>query len=548
MKALIKSKIKSLLNSVKHSSGRKYLLFTLFGITIFFFLIYISIKIFGYIRFQADFPIELKYFLAEKLLTMVFLTMFTMLILSSLISTLNIFFLSKDLNLLFSSPLKSGKIFLWKGLEVTANSSLMVIFFASPVIFSYIYFFSPSNLNYPIAIFHFILFLITGVLIGIILGFIIPGFISIKKLQPALSVVSILIISFVVIFLRLLQPEKFGNPEIIDNVLEYIKSLSIPIFKFFPFEWLSKSLIALSRNDYSGFLNYLLSTLTLLFILFIILWTVQRKFYFKLFDKINRGSFGGKLSKKKLGFIKGDYGILLKKEVKTFFRTPEQWSQLLVIGAIMVVFIMNMKIIPLPTGQVRNIIAYMNIGMAAFIVTGLNSRFTFTSIPMENPGITHIFASPFNRIKILKFKMVFYLIPMLIIAFALFFTGEISLDLDRATILSGILYLFPVVSVLTLLAFHFSLQLEGSKQLSPQHLITTREGISFMLWSLVYIAMSLIFMIRPLYVYFFAKFTGRAIPIGEISLWIFTFFMTNSLLIYLFYKSMKKKWSGREFL
>ncbi len=547
MKALLKVKLRSILNTIRNSPGRKYFLFGLFGIMILAFLSFVSVKLFGYIYFQDDFPLQLKYFLAEKLMTMVFLTMFTMLILSSLISTLNIFFLSKDLNLLFSSPMRSGRIFLWKGLEVTVNSSIMVIFFASPVISAYLYYFSSGYQNYVLAMIHFVIFILSGVIIGIILGFIIPGFISIKKLQPALSVVSIIIISIVVIFLRLLQPEKFGNPDIIDNVFEYIKSLSTPIFKYFPFEWLSKSLVSLSENDHSGFFTLFLSTAIFLAILYIFLWLLQKKFYFQLFDKINRGSFGGNRSKWEKGFIKGDYGILFKKEIKSFIRTPEQWSQLLVIGAIIVVFVMNMKVIPLPSGQIKNIIGYMNIGMAAFIITGLNSRFTFTSIPIENPGISHLFASPLDKMKILKFKLIFYLIPMFVISFGLFFAGEIILQLDEITKLSGVLYLTPVVTLITLLAFYFSLQLKGSRQLSPQHLITSREGISFMLWSLVYIVLSLIFMIRPLYLYFYAKFTRKMIPIGEISLWIAAFFLINFLLIILFSANMKKNWREREF-
>lgn len=549
MKILLKVKFKSLVNTIKNTSSRKYLLFLLFGISIFVLLSIISVKIFGYIYNQSDFTLPLKYFLAEKLLTMVFLTMYTMLILSSLISTLNIFFLSKDLNLLFSSPVPSGKIFFWKGIEVTINSSAMVVFFSLPVLFSYFYYFSPSAGNIILSIFAFLLFIISGVLIGITTGFIIPGFISVKRLQPALSVTSILLISFVVIFIRMLQPEKFGNPEIIDNVLDYIGSFSTPFFKHFPFHWISNSMISISKGVYSDYINFGISFLVLILILLLLLWFFQKRFYFKLFDKLKKGISGGrKTSPWNKRIIKGDYGTLLKKELKSLLRTPEQWSQLLVIGAIIVVFIMNMKIIPLPSPQIKNFIAYMNIGMAAFIVTGLNSRFTFTSIPMENPGIVHILASPFDRKKILKFKLGFYLIPMMILAFALFFTGEITLKLDKISRITGIIYLVPAVFVITLMAFFFSLKIKGSKALSPQHLIVSREGISFMLWSLTYIGLSIMYMIRPLYIYYFHMFTGKDIPYGEISLWIAGFLLVNFLLIYYFYREMREEWREKEFL
>lgn len=520
----------------------------LFGIVLLIVLGIFSVKIFGFIYNQKDFTTPLRFFLSKQLLTMVFLTMFIMLILSSMISTLNIFFLSKDLKLLFSTPLPTGKIFFWKGVEVAINSSIMVIFFSSPVLFGYLFYFSPGILTITLTLFSFLLFIITGVMIGIVTGFIIPSFISVKRLQPALSVISILFISLAVIFFRMLQPEKFGNPEILDNVLKFIKGFSTPFFSFFPFQWLSESIISVSRGEYWIYMKILLYFFSILTFLSLFLRIIGKKSYFSLYDKINRGSRVSRTSHWSGGLIKGNFGTLFKKEIRSFTRTPEQWSQLLVIGAITVVFIINMKAIPAPSAAVKNIIAYLNIGMAAFIVAGLNSRFTFTSIPMENPGIAHILSSPFNRTKILKFKIVFNLIPMLFIALSLFFIGELTLELDLVTKISGTLYLIPVVTFITVLALYFGLMAKGKNSISPQHLIISKEGISLMLWSMTYIVLTLVYMIRPLFLYYFSRLMKKDIPWSEISLWIALFFIVNIGLTLFFYIKMKKIWREKEFL
>jgi len=548
MRTLFNVKIRSLINSIRRSSGRKYPALILFGTALLIILGIFSVKIFGFIYTQKEFTEPLRFFLSKQLLTMIFLTMFIMLILSAMISTLNIFFLSKDLKLLFSSPIPENKIFFWKGIEVAINSSIMVVFFSAPVLFGFLYYFSPGILTISMTLISFLLFILIGVGIGIITGFIIPAFISVKRLQPVLSVISILFISLAIIFFRMLQPEKFGNPEILDNVLKFIKGFSTPIFNFLPFQWLSESMISVSKGDLPRYLRLTSYFSLLLLFLFIFLRIFGKKFYFSLYDKINRGSRGSKRSVWNRKSLKGDFGTLLKKESRTFFRTPEHWSQLLVIGAIAVIFIINMKAIPAPSAAVKNIIAYLNIGMAAFIVAGLNSRFTFTSIPMENPGVVYILSSPFKREKVLKFKLIVNLIPMLFISLSLFFTGEITLKLDIVTRVTGTLYLIPIVTFLTILALHYGLKIKGKNIISPQHLIISRNGISLMLWSMTYIILSLIFLIRPLFLYYFSKFTKREIPWNEITLWIIFFIGINLFLIILFYKKMKKKWIDKEFL
>jgi ABC-2 type transport system permease protein len=267
-----------------------------------------------------------------------------------------------------------------------------------------------------------------------------------------------------------------------------------------------------------------------------------------LFDKLNKGSSGAYRSKwKKPFFIRGDYAPLWKKEIKTFIRTPAQWSQLLIISAIMIVFILNIKGIPMPHASVKNIIAYLNLGMAAFIVSGLNSRFTFPTIPMESPGIVHLLASPFKRKKLLGFKLLFFVVPQVIIGFILFFTGDISLGLDAFTRLSGMVYLLPVLPFLTVLSLFFSLKIEETVPLTPQHLLVSRSGISYMLWSAIDIVVGMIYFVRPLFVFYFSRFAKRAVPTFEISLWFGGFLLVNAALMIMFYRKSVSLWNKREF-
>ena len=397
MTSLIRVKVKQLKNRLKYTGKRKYLLFIFLGIVITFFIGLFFIKIFGFLYNQPEFPFYFKLFLSEKILMMVFLTLFLMLILSTLISTLNIFFLSKDLSLLFTSPLKIRTVFFWKGFETLINSAAMVVFFALPVLFSYCYYFAPKWEAIMGIVLIFLLYILCGVSIGILIGLLIPTFFSAKKMQPILSLITIILISFIVIFLRLLRPEQFLSPDTIENLFEYMGKMDVSNFSYFPFYWISKAITHISSNDIIDFWKIVLLFFIIITVLVFIILIFQKKIYLKLFDKINEGSRGIIHSRWTKTTMGGELASLWKKEIKTFIRSPSQWSQLLIIGAMVIVFIINMRSIPIPHPSIKNIIAYLNLGMVAFIIIGLNSRFTFTAIPMEGPGIVHILASPLKR-------------------------------------------------------------------------------------------------------------------------------------------------------
>jgi ABC-2 type transport system permease protein len=548
MRSLFKARLRQLKNVLRGVGWRQYLLLVLLGGGVLFLMGFFAIKVFGFLYHREEFPLFFKLFLSEKILMMTFLTMFMMLIMSALISTLNIFFLSKDLELLISSPLRARAIFAWKAVETASSSSLMVVFFSLPVLFGYCYYFAPGLPQIAAVVLVFVLYMVTGVLVGILTGLIIPAFISVKRLQPVLSVVSIILISGIVIFLRMLKPERFGNPEVIDNLVGYMSGLDTQGLSWSPFYWTAKAFHLVAKKDLWGYLKILLAFGGVIVFLGAFAYFLQKKYYLQLFDKLNKGSGGSYRSGWKTPrLIKTDYRPLWNKEIKTFLRTPAQWSQLLIVAAIVIVFILNIKGIPLPHVSVKNIIAYLNLGMAAFIVAGLNSRFTFTTMPMEYPGIIHVLASPFPKPKLLRFKLWFYAAPLFLVGFTLFLAGDLALELDRFNRISGFFFLLPVLLVLTLLSLYFSMKVDESVPLTPQHLVGSKNGISFMIWSLVYIVAGMIYFLRPTFLYYYSRFLSRAVPTVEIALWFAAFWLINLLLMMIFYKRSISLWRKKEF-
>jgi ABC-2 type transport system permease protein len=277
----------------------------------------------------------------------------------------------------------------------------------------------------------------------------------------------------------------------------------------------------------------------------LVLW-LRKKLYLQLFDKLNRGGKGYYKSRWRPTALRNDYQPLLRKEGKTFLRTPAQWSQLLIVGALVAVFVINMKMIPMPHQSVKNFVSYLNLVMAVFIVSGLNSRFTFTSIPGEGPGQVHIFSSPYAKVKFYRFKLLFHLLPLLFVGFALYALGDLALHFDNFTRLIALVFLAPAITFLTILSLVLGIETNETNPLSPEHVIVSKQGISYMLWSMIYLVGGMIVLARPIGAYYWRHFTRQPIPYAEITAWFLGFLLVNLVLIVWYYRRGMKLWLARE--
>lgn len=546
MRSLLKLKYLQLRNSLVRGEKKKFVLFLLLGLFFMLVLGFFFNKIFAYLVAVEEFPQVFKVFLAEKLLMMIYMTLFSMLLLSALLTSLDVFYISRDLHFLFSTPLPVRSAFAWKMLETGVYSSAMVVFFSLPVLFFYCRYFAPGPGQVLQVLLAFLLFIACGVLTGIMLGLVIPAFFSVRRLQPVLSVFSIILISSIVVFLRLLRPERFLEPSEIDNVLKYMGSLDLKIFYYFPFSWLARAMSLTADGRSAPYWKTIaLFVILVAALLALVLW-LRKKLYLQLFDKLNRGGRGYFKSNWHTSQLKNDYIPLLRKELKTFLRTPAQWSQLLIVGALVAVFVINMRMIPLPHPSIKNFVSYLNLIMAVFIVSGLNSRFTFTSIPGEGPGQVHIFSSPYAKEKFYRFKLLFHLLPLLFVGFLLYALGDLALHFDAFTRVIALVFLTPAIVFLTILSLVLGIETNETNPLSPEHVIVSKQGISYMLWSMIYLVAGMIFLIRPVGIYYWHHFTHAAIPYKEITAWFLGFELVNLVLIVWYYRRGKRLWLARE--
>ena len=87
------------------------------------------------------------------------------------------------------------------------------------------------------------------------------------------------------------------------------------------------------------------------------------------------------------GITRGEFLI---KELRLFFRDTTQWSQLILLVVLIVVYVFNIQFLPLKGPNVTffliNVIPFLNLVLAGFVLASIAARFLFPSASVWKGG------------------------------------------------------------------------------------------------------------------------------------------------------------------
>jgi ABC-2 type transport system permease protein len=219
----------------------------------------------------------------------------------------------------------------------------------------------------------------------------------------------------IIFLIRLLQPENMINPESYGDMIQYLSNISKPAALYLPASWAS-NLLSIYLLDIE--IDWLLFSLLLItpFAIYFLGEFAMKQWFFIGYSK-SQEAFGGY---QKFGDNKKYKPYLLRwifnKETKSFIRDSSEWSQLFMVIALIVIYLYNFKLLPIERAAfskefITNLISFLNIGLAGFIITSLSARFIFPSIGSEGGAFYHIKSSPLSIKRFLLYKYLFYVIP-----------------------------------------------------------------------------------------------------------------------------------------
>jgi len=206
------------------------------------------------------------------------------------------------------------------------------------------------------------------------------------------------------------------------------------------------------------------------------------------------------------------------KDLKLFFRDPAQWSQLLLLGALAVIYLFNIRHLPLHTLFLKNFISILNLGLAGFVLSAVAVRFVFTSTSLEGRSFWIVLASPIAFRGFLREKFCMYIVPLLVLAETLVVVSNLLLKADAYLMLFAVVVILLITCALTGLGVGLGAMYARFEYDNIAQTAASTGGIIYMILSLGFIGMMLLLAARPLYVHLYRKFLYQQVGGVEVYL------------------------------
>jgi ABC-2 type transport system permease protein len=520
---LISPRFVGLRNSLKRSHTNKkikILALTIGGILFWFTLFFFVYRMLIYFSSQE----LLGDILARHLLSMVLLIFFSMLIFSHIITSFSNLYLSQDLELCHASPAALTDVFLSRSCYTIFDSSWMPLVFGLPIAMAYGLVYRPDLEYYLSLIYVSFPLIIIAASLGIMLIMVLVRFFPAQRARDITMFLTIVLILVLYLLIRFMRPERLVNPDAFMSVAQYLGALKAPDSAYLPSRWATDLLWAkLTGSPVPQTFNNLLLWSTAFAMMVIGIWMAGR-IYFNGFSKAQeakrRSQAGRKLLEKMVSGITSPLGpdttSLIAKDVRIFFRDNSQWSQLLLLGALVVVYLYNFSVLPLERSPIKSIylqnaLSFLNIGLAGFVIAALSARFIFPAVSSEGNAFWIILSSPLTSKRFLWSKYFAYLIPMLILAEVLIiYTNYLLKVTTFMMVLSSVTIFFMVFGIVAL-GIGFGAIYPNFKHENIATVATGFGGVMYMITSLVFIALVIILEAGPVYTILSVHFKGAAI-------------------------------------
>jgi ABC-2 type transport system permease protein len=471
---------------------------------------------------------EIGALLAGKLLSLSLLSFVSVLLLSNVITALSSFFLAKDLDLLVSSPVDRVRIYVAKLGETLLHSSWMVALMTVPIFAAYAVVYKGGWLFPLVAVGAFLPFLVLPAVIGSATTLILVNVFPARRTRDLLSLIALGAAAGIILLFRIIRPEQLARPEGFRNLLDFITVLRAPTSPLLPSEWVTKSVMGYLGGQMDWLPLYLLwSTAAAAVVLGALLHT---RLYHTGFTKAQEGAerfvrgglwqwaLGGLL--KPLGAARREFVL---KDLKLFFRDTTQWSQLILLAALLVVYLFNIRALPLFRGEqvpfyTVSIVSFLNLGLAGFVLASIAARFIFPAVSLEGRQMWLLRSSPLELKALVWSKYWVGTIPLLVLALAITVLTNVLLKASPFMMAVGVSTIVLLTLAISALALAFGALYPQFETENAAQIPTSFGGLVFMMATITLLAVVIVIESVPVYGYLRAAFDQQPLHVSPLML------------------------------
>jgi ABC-2 type transport system permease protein len=494
------------LRQEQSGSGGRALLLALVALLFWVAVFGISYRVLRYFRSVE----EIGNLIAGKVLGVILLAFLSILLLSNIITALSTFFLAKDLDLLVAAPISRSRLYLAKLTETIVHSSWMVALLALPIFTAYgiVY---QGGLLFPIVAFAaFIPYLVIPAVVGIALTLVLVNVFPARRTRELLGLIASGAVVLVLVILRFLRPEQLAQPEGFRNLVDYLAVLRTPTSPFLPSEWTASMIMNwLLRVADPWPIAKLWAAAPVAVVAGALL---HRRLYHLGFSKAQEGAerkirrpLRGPLARR-LRFLSPSKREFILKDLRLFFRDNTQWSQLILLAVLLMVYLFNIKSLPIHSGErvpftLVTMISFLNLGLAGFVLAAVAARFIFPGISLEGRLMWLLRSSPLDPEAMLWSKYWIGTVPLLVLAVVItVFTNWLLHASEFMMVVAvGTIVLYTLAASALALSFGALYPQFGTE--NAAQIPTSFGGLVYMMSSLTLLAVIIMIEARPVTAY-----------------------------------------------
>jgi ABC-2 type transport system permease protein len=465
---------------------------------------------------------ELGDYLVRLGLSWLFLTFLSFLAFSGIVTSLSTFFLSEDLRLLVAAPVRGDRLFYSRFSRTVVQASWMVVTFLLPVLLGVGLARCASALYWLAAALTVVPFVVIPVALGTLVTLVLVNVFPARRARDVLMLMGVLFGVVLVLMLRFLQPERLLRVESLPDVTGFFTTLQSPVTPLLPSFWAGEVLFAALQGSvdwvHAGALWTTAAALTVL------TRAAFGRHYFAGWSKAQEARKARFTRLRALERLSGLLPVspaarhLLLKDLKVFLRDTTQWSQLLLLLALMMVYLYNFRVldldrIPYMSGVIKNAYAFVNLAMGAFVLSAVAVRFVFPAVSAEGAAFWIVRSSPVSMKAFLWSKFWTGLFPVLALAEALTLLSNEFLGADPALKWLAGAAIFCMSFALVGLAAGLGAQYPRFQAENVTQVAGSYGGIAYMILAVLFILVETALLAWPASIYMWHRF--QALPLSN---------------------------------
>jgi ABC-2 type transport system permease protein len=460
--------------------------------------------------------------LAAKLLGLALMTFLMILLLSNVITALSTFFLSTDMELLVASPVDSVHLYGARLIETIVDSSWMVALLAVPLLTAYGVVYGAGPMFYGLAVFTLVPYLVLPAVLGTSFTLVLVNVFPARRTRDLLALIGLFAAAGVVVLFRYLRPERLVRPEEFRSLVDFMAVLRTPTSPWLPNEWVASTLMSHLNGVFDPFPLALLWSTSAAF--FVAGAWLHVRFFRSGFTRAQEGAERREgrtrsgVLERRLAWLSPATRQLVSKEIRVFFRDTTQWSQLILLAVLVVVYVYNIQVLPLYTGEqisffLINVVSFLNLGLAGFVVAAIAARFVFPGMSLEGRMMWLLRSSPLDVRTLFLTKYWVGTVPLLLVALPLIVATNIILEASPLVLGITTIAMIGATFAITALALGFGALYPNYDTQNVAEIPTSFGGLVFMMAAVSYLAGVVILLAWPVSDLLQARFQQEATSI-----------------------------------